>query len=367
MSPSAPTLASLAEGVLGDRQVPEEINLLFDDCPVRVTSNSGELAERLRRYFRAFAVPPQQPEFEIAAIEMEPPVLPVDFVDWPRDPGKTGRKDTICDVAGGRALRKVRTGMQFLVGPGIHIAFGPCLRNPNQVINFVISQFMARQRRRGWEICHGAGVTVGGAGIGISAFSGGGKSTLALHLISRGAQFVSNDRLLIRRGSHCEMAGVPKMPRVNPGTLLNNPDLVSVLPPERRAALADLPKAELWALEEKYDVDIETAFGPGRLALSAPLDLYIVLDWSPQSAAPFCLRPVDLAKRSDLLDAVMKPPGAFVLPGSGGRDVRTFDDLEPADYLSRLEGVRILEATGRADFAAACKAIEAEIETVGSV
>ena len=59
-------------------------------------------------------------------------------------------------------------------------------------------------------------------GIGIAARAGAGKSTLALHLLSSGLSFVSNDRLLIKAGaSGPELAGIPKMPRVNPGTLLN--------------------------------------------------------------------------------------------------------------------------------------------------
>ena len=47
------------------------------------------------------------------------------------------------------------------------------------------------------------------------------------------------------------MSGIPKLPRINPGTALNNPSLRSILSPERRAELEGVDAGELWSLEEK--------------------------------------------------------------------------------------------------------------------
>ena len=106
-------------------------------------------------------------------------------------------------------------------------------------------------------LCHAAGVVVAGNGMAIAGMSGGGKSTLALHLLGTGAAFCSNDRLLVRSaGSGARMTGVAKQPRINPGTALNNPRLESVLSSERRSELARIEESELWDLEEKYDVDV---------------------------------------------------------------------------------------------------------------
>ena len=352
-----PTIDDLARKLTAGVDFNTPLELRFGQCRIRVRTNSAPLTEKLTHYFRAYADDSGDPDYELSAVQCVPPDLGLEFSDWPRDPGKVGRKDTIRDIDGGRVLRKVRTDMQFLVSPGTKIAFGDCLTNDNQVINFVISQYLGWLRNRDWEICHAAGIILGEKGIGIAAFSGGGKSTLALHLMSLGATFVSNDRLLIGEIEGApHMAGVPKMPRVNPGTLLNNPDLIRVLPEDRRTELGDLPRDRLWELEEKYDVDIEAVFGAGRNRLEGPLSAFIVLNWDRYSEAAFAMNRIDLAARNDLLDAIMKPPGAFFIPSEGDAP-RTFSDLDRDDYLTRLRAVPVYEATGAADFAAACETI----------
>lgn len=351
------SIHKLAQAVTAGIEFGEPLDLRFGQCGIRIRTNDHDVADRLRHYFRAFVESVDAPEYEIIAIQIAPPDLSLRFEDWPRDPGKIGRKDLICDISGGRVVRKARTGMQFLVSADTKIAFGDCRTNDNQVINFVISQFMAWLRGQGWEICHAAGIVFGDMGIAISAASGGGKSTLALHMMSHGAKFVSNDRLLIAQcDGAARMAGVPKMPRVNPGTLLNNADLVGILLEDRRRALKALNREELWGLEEKYDVDVEECFGKNRQVMEAQLSAFIVLNWDRTSDAPFCLRPVNLAERPDLLDPIMKPPGPFVL-GTGGDVPRTVFDLDRNSYSHRLRGVKILEATGVVDFDAACSAI----------
>lgn len=352
-----PDIEALADSVIGDSAFTEPLELRFSHCRIRIRTNNPTLTAKLTHYFRAFVDEFDDADYMLTALQMEPPDLDLPFEDWPRDPGKTGRKDTVCDIEGGRVLRKVRTGMQFLISPQYKIAFGDCLANDNQVINFVISQYLSWLRNRGWEICHAAGLLTDGKGLGIAACSGGGKSTLMLHLISRGGTFVSNDRLLIREegGKSC-MTGVPKMPRVNPGTLLNNKDLLTILPQDRRVALKDLPVDQLWGLEEKYDVDIDTVFGANRLQLEAPLSAFIVLNWDRKAKRPFALDAIDLSRRDDLLAAIMKPPGAFFLPLQGDAP-RTIFDLDKTDYIRRLRQVPVFEATGRADFDAACEAI----------
>lgn len=352
------SLGALASGLTAGVTFGEPLELRFGQCRIRIRTNERALSNRLRHYFRSFIDSAGMPDYEIVALQTIPPDLGLAFADWPRDPGKVGRKDLICDIAGGRVVRKARTGMQFLVSPETKIAFGDCLTNDNQVINFVISQYLSWLAHRGWQVCHAAGIVLrDGGGIAISAFSGGGKSTLALHMISRGAGFVSNDRLLIASADgDPRMAGVPKMPRVNPGTLLHNPDLAGILPDDRRAALTGMDSDALWGLEEKYDVDVAALFGPDRITQEAPLSRFLVLNWTRNSDAAFSLQRVDLSKRPDLLDAIMKPPGPFHLAAQGAA-ARTVADLDRNDYLRRLRGVEILEAAGRVDFARAGAAL----------
>lgn len=52
----------------------------------------------------------------------------------------------------------------------------------------------------GAETLHASAVAVGGAGLLIRGRTGAGKSTLALGLIARGAELVSDDRVILRAG-----------------------------------------------------------------------------------------------------------------------------------------------------------------------
>jgi HprK-related kinase B len=345
---------SLAQALCREQPPTALAHFRFAGLQVAVHSNAPALIDWLTAYYHGHeAAAEDQPDFTVTALEMAPPAFDVTFQHWPRDGGKVGPKDTFVELDGGRLVRKVRTGMQFLVagnqGHATCLAFGPCLDNPNQVVNFINAQFIGHLLRQDWVLCHAAGVCGHGTGLALAGLSGGGKSTLALHLVSQGLDFVSNDRLLVRRqGTTTVMSGVPKHPRINPGTILNNPDLAPAMPEERRAALADLPVDELWPLEEKYDADIEALYGAGRVRLFSAVHGLIILNWTRGGDAPTRLQPVALAERADLLGAVMKNPGPFHLWPAG-------TPLDPAPYLRHLHGVPTYEMTGRVDFAAATR------------
>jgi HprK-related kinase B len=252
--------------------------------------------------------------------------------------------------------------MQFLLSKHDLVAVGPCLANTNQVINFIISQYLGQRLGEGWALCHAAAVALDGQGIGIAARAGGGKSTLALHLMSSGLSFVSNDRVLIRRsGQLSELAGVPKMPRVNPGTLLHNRDLCGILSGAQRSALARLEPSELWPLEEKYDVMVRDVYGPGRCLYRAPLRAWVVLNWSRDASGPARFDRVQMAERLDLIQLVMKSPGVFH-QDADGRCARATTRPDPEAYVHALAGVVVYEATGRADFGVAVEMCRRTLE-----
>jgi HprK-related kinase B len=209
---------------------------------------------------------------------------------------------------------------------------------------------------RGQVLCHAAGVVHEGKGLAIAGVSGAGKSTLSLRLLTHGFSFTSNDRLLIgktnRHGGGHRMGGVPKQPRINPGTALSIPEFTEVVPAERRAALLALPEDELWELEEKYDADVARLFGGDRFRLAAPLTAFLVLRWTRNAAAPTVFERVDLSARRDVLSAIMKPPGPFYEPGNGVPP-RGAHRATEEDYLCALDGLPVYEATGKLDFEAA--------------
>jgi len=274
-----------------------------------------------------------------------------EVTDWAREPGKAGRKDAYADLEDGRLVVKIRTGMAFLQADGFGVAFGPATDNPNQIANFVNAQFLSAAQRAGWQIAHAAAVTDGFRGLAVSGLSGGGKSTTILRLMDiDGLSFVTNDRLLLRAGSEAARGlGVPKPPRINPGTILGNPRLHSMLTPERRAELESMDKADLWSLEEKHDLDIDAVYGAGRVSLSAAITHYWVLNWSHDTDAPTRVRSVSLYDRPDLLDAIMKSPGVFHRKANGAY-LTDKEPLDPSGYVEALRHVALYEVSGRVDF-----------------
>lgn len=342
--------------------LPRTLLLALGDCRLRVASNSDALLDRLERYFHHVVTAGDHADIEVVAVERAAPELALPFVDWRREASKRGRKDAYLDVPGGRLVQKVRTGMVFLQCQGARLAAGPCLANDNQVINFINAQHMNWLQQRGWLICHAAGIERGGRSLALAGFSGGGKSTLMLKLMERpGTHYLSNDRLFVRaRAGEVAAAGIAKLPRVNPGTIVYNPRLHPLIDADRRAALAALPGDQLWDLEEKYDVMIDDLYGQQRIVQQAPLQALVILNWQRQGRAPLSVQAVDLNERRDLLGAVMKSPGPFYQHQDGRFHQDTTKPVEE-DYLHVLADVTVYEATGRVDFAALADLCDREV------
>ncbi|TCK09212.1 HprK-related kinase B [Marinobacterium mangrovicola] len=326
--------------------------LALDGQQIQVRSNSEELLARLRGYFAHIVVESGEPDITVLAVERDAPQLDFPYEDWPREPGKTGRKDACQDLPGARVIHKVRTGMTFLQSDSLRIAAGPCVENDNQVINFINNQYMTWLQRNGWRNCHAAALSINGGGLAMAGFSGGGKSTLMLHMLEHPeTAFISNDRLFIRRnGDGVECVGIPKLPRINPGTILNNPRLAPMLSAEEQQQLQAMPKAELWDLEQKYDADIDSLYGKGRIETqSCPLRAFMVLNWNRDSDEPLSVERADLSQRKDLLAAIMKSPGPFYQDADGAfhQGRAPFDEKA---YLAVLESVLVYEARGGVDF-----------------
>jgi HprK-related kinase B len=307
----------------------EVVTLTLGNWGAKIRSNSTKLLDRLSHYFDAYVTSKTRFDVEIIALERAAPEMDLPFTDWRREPGKSGRKDSYVDLVDGRIIRKVRTGMVFVQHPDWRVAAGPCLAFDNQVINFINAQYMNYLQQNDWLICHAAAISSDNHTIAIAGFSGGGKSTLMLKTMEQAHwQFLTNDRLFIRRrGSTVACRGIAKMPRINPGTLLNNARLRPVLSDTRIAELESLTEDSLWALEDKHDVMIAEHYGRDRIAQEANLVALLVLNWSRNTDRPTEITRVDLRERTDLLDAIMKSPGPFYQFADG----RFLADTAPLD------------------------------------
>ncbi len=309
------------------------------------------LADTLRSYF-ADALAEEGPvSASVDILEGQTLEPAPDWANWQREPGKTGRKDAVFDLDDARLVFKVRTGVTFLQSPTHIVAFGPVLENPNQVVNFVNTQILSHCLRDGWQICHAAAVTNGNKTLAIAGLSGGGKSTSILRMMDlAGTRFVTNDRLMVRGGMPTPMGlGIPKHPRINPGTILHNTRLHPMLTTAELDRIRAMPQADLWDLEEKHDLIVPEIYGPNRVQYAAPLTDFWVLNWQRDGDTPTRLDEVHLADRPDLLSAIMKSPGPFY-QDSSGQFSRDTDALDPDRYLAALTDVRISEVSGRVDF-----------------
>jgi HprK-related kinase B len=349
----------------------------FDGFRVWVESNEPALLDALAEYFHDFrrleadslaAAEAGGELTRITTIQCDPPDFGADrtMTIGEYKPSVKGPKEAYYDVADGRVVHKLRTGMWFLFGRDDHLAIGPCTGNPNQVINFVNNRMIQWSLHRGALLGHASAVCRvedGSASeeppptIAIAGFSGMGKSTLSLKLMNdRRVDYLSNDRVMIGPPRQDEGAGelviqgVPKHPRINPGTILNNPDLVGLLDDQERAEFEALPSDELWRLEDKYDGLIRTCFPDQRFFLRGRLVGLVLLNWTREGGETIARR-IDLRHNTKLLPALIKKPGVFYLSGPGQAESRDI-----ARYLEYLDGVEVLELAGGIDFDAGRRA-----------
>lgn len=336
-----------------------ELDLGFGGCLVRLRANDPRVIEALDAYYGSFVRSFDAPDILVSVHECPALDLPLAFTVKEPDPGKTKIKEEFLDVPGGRVVRKRLTGMIFVFGEGEHAAAGPCLANLNQVVNFINNRYIEWLLCKGCLLGHAAGILWHGKGLALAGFSGAGKSTLALHIMTHGAAFVSNDRLMVEaRRDGLVMYGAAKLPRINPGTILNNPSLMGILSDEEQETFQALPREELWALEHKFDAPIDACFGSDLFILNGPMVALAILNWT-RGGGSTTVRRVEIAARPDLLPAFMKSTGLFFLPG---KDCR-MPEPSPENYASALSRCAVLEFSGGIDFHMAAEACLAFLDT----
>lgn len=332
------------------------LELRLAGCNVRICTNDDSLRRALQRYFREFidqsAADSSEPaDIEVLALCGETPDLPWSLEVKEDDKGRPA-KEAWVDLADGRIVHKIRTGVVLVMGEGIELVTGPLLGHVDQVVNFVNHRLMCRLIGNGGVLAHAAGIARGDRGLVLCGSSGAGKSTLALHMMAADPSlaFVSNDRAVLGRQAPAstKMLGIPKQPRVNPGTVIHNPALAPLIDESERRRYTAMPIAELRFLEEKRDAVIDRLFGPERFRLEVTAAALIVLRWTPDGG-PMEIHEVTLEGRRDLQAILHKRLGLFFWP------LPTPSDEAGLAALARvLRGVPAYEVRGGIDFKAAC-------------
>jgi HprK-related kinase B len=259
------------------------LRLRFGGFHVELETNSLRAASRLETYFSSYLDPSPRSSRAILLRAIQGRAEYDEHRLQPWAPPVPGRrvKESYYDYRGTRFILKNRTGMLITLREDEARITGAVDRYLNQVVNLVNTLFGISVIDQGYAMVHASAVARAGTDE-ISIFlgnSGSGKSSVALQLIERGGyDFVSNDRVLLRAtkdGVH--VIGMPKKPRVNPGTLLASEALARLVHPAKRPRYQNMPPGELWMIEDKTDVDVTRTLGAaerleGRLARAYSLE-----------------------------------------------------------------------------------------------
>ncbi|MFV1988900.1 MAG: hypothetical protein ACC682_16630 [Gemmatimonadota bacterium] len=174
-------------------------------------------------------------------------------------------------------------------------------------------------------ILHGAAVSVGGQGVVIAGPKHAGKTTTLVSLLrNEGAEYVSNDRVVLQsNGDGVRITGLPTFASVRDGTLGLFPDV--------RRRLLDAGFHARFTLEEAPGrSDPPQAMDDGRYSLS-PAQLCHLLDAPAVGSSPataiVCLTP-------------------FLEPPPDGRARATLAPLEPELAAERIMSTRLGVAYG---------------------
>lgn len=100
-----------------------------------------------------------------------------------------------------------------------------CLEEKPRLLETLVHPIFELLRQRGLYLAHSGAVSFGERGVLIIGKAGAGKTTLALHLVGKGAKFLSDDRCFLRRnGSGFEMLSFPEEVRVYPQNVAHLPE-----------------------------------------------------------------------------------------------------------------------------------------------
>jgi HprK-related kinase B len=237
------------------------------------------------------------------------------------------------ELKDGRVLRFKDSGMVFLQSEKCLLAAGPCEDNLNQVIDFITSQYVSYLRNREWLLCNCNSVEVLGAGIGIAGKPGSGRTSVVMDMLCHEeARFLSDGRMLIREDGVLLARGVPLRPSVTSKTIKSNDHLNSML-----ANSYDLDQDSV-----RYDIDIRSIYGLGKIIPETALRYLIVLNWEDGSSAKTKITECNLSSRKDLHDCLILNPGPFT----------SHFPVESSEVmLSHFDQITVFEVTGAMDTA----------------
>jgi len=338
------TAAALARA-----QTPHVLSLRVVDVPIIVQTNDVRVWSALRLYYDPWVANETPTGAGVVRLVHDNSVTgPEGFRDVVRGEGRKV-KEAVREGDGERLILKRTTGVLMGVRPGHAWATGDLVANLNQAVNLINHCYARAVLARGHLLLHASAVSWNGRAAALAGPPGAGKSTTALHLVEAGYRFLSNDRVLAKPlDDRVEALGYPKQPRVNPGTLLSHPRLRRRMSVEERHELEAMPAAELWDLERKSDVDLNTVYVKGTIELQGDLKTLVLLRWT-RDGVGLDVRRLPLARALAAVPLVHKDLGVFDID-------RPFDapvaPAELAAYARLFARIAVIEVRGRVQPAA---------------
>ena len=326
------------------------LNTYYENCGVTKPFQEKKLASKGQNAKSIYIV-------ELSASELSKLTNQQDIVwrKWNRDSIEAKSavtKEWFYDLPEGRIIKKAHTELCFIQTDKHVIAFGECLNNIHQLITFINQQYINEFIRAQWLMFHGAVVGIGQMGVAFFSHQGHGKTTEILSLLSNPkVKFLSNDRFLGRvLNGQLSAKSIAKLPRVNPGSILQLPELHSILPENEFHALFEYSKNDLWHLEDKHDVFIDRIYGENKIISDQSIDYIFFLNWDPQSNQPLEVNKISISDRPDLLPSMIKPRGPLFSDEQHQFDQK--DDYQSRkDYENALDSCgNVFEVTGEVDF-----------------
>lgn len=347
------------ESVLDQARATCEKPLLlnFAGYVVSFLTNSEKLKSYLADYYKHFlGSDADAVHCVVEGLQVPSVTIDGDWIVKHPDPGKSRVKEHILVTDEGNVINKVLTGVHLFFIRDRRVAAGPLEDNPNQVVNFINNMHLDHMLGDSGQLFHASGACIGNDGLGMAGLSGKGKSTLALRLLQNGMNLVSNDRLVVDViEDQLTMQGIAKYPRINPGTIMNQPELTHLPSAQDRSRYEAMSLDELWNLEEKYDAFVEETFGCA-FPLTARMKMFVALDWDRHSSKAVTLTRRDPAQCRGLVETVMKSPGVM-LPVAGERIPQAL--VEP--YIELLQHCEFYVLSGGVDFDDAAAQIKTEL------
>lgn len=268
--------------VLDDAQ---RLQFTIHDVPFTVHSNDAgviaHVARLAQRYRTDESLPASGPAQVLIAVQGTPTLDADQLTAVPRRSGANKpARVYAANINGGRVVFHRETGVLTMIRPEGWTITGDLRAHPAEVTRGLDAMLSLALVERGYLTLKASALARAGQGLALVGGPDGARRALAVALVGRGFQWVTEDLLLVRVASgHVEMRGLPGLLRLGPAAMLAHPALRAMLANEERARYEGKTWRDLRDSETRYVVNAGEAFGPAGIATGGTLQTIVALRW----------------------------------------------------------------------------------------